>query len=44
MSELAPATDVAGVVNGLTDQGVETVVLGGTDTHGVMRGLSLIHI
>jgi glutamine synthetase len=26
------------VVDGLVDQGIETVVLAGTDTHGVMRG------
>jgi glutamine synthetase len=38
MSDLAPATDAASVVNGLTDQGIETVVLAGADTHGVMRG------
>ena len=38
MSDLAPATDVVSVVNGLTEQGIETVVLAGADTHGVMRG------
>jgi glutamine synthetase len=38
MSDLAPAADAVSVVNGLTDQGIETVVLAGADTHGVMRG------
>jgi glutamine synthetase len=38
MSDLAPTTDVVSVVNGLTEQGIETVVLAGADTHGVMRG------